>query len=66
MSKSIGRNVSKNLISKYTQKRLDHAKQSGADAIARKPKKIRKTAEATGDVIGNTVSREKSENYWWS
>ena len=53
-------------ISKYTQKRLDHAKQSGADAIARKPKKIRKTAEATGDVIGNTVSREKSENYWWS
>ena len=27
MSKNIGRNISKNLSSEYSQKRLDHAKQ---------------------------------------
>ena len=28
MSKNIGKNISKSLNSKYSQKRLDHAKQS--------------------------------------
>ena len=33
MSKSIGKNVSKNLIGKYDQKLLDHAEQFEADAL---------------------------------
>ena len=33
MSKNIGKNMSKKLSGKYTQKPLDHAKQSAADAL---------------------------------
>ena len=33
MGKNIGKNVSKNLRGKYSQKRLDHAKQSATDAF---------------------------------
>ena len=33
MSKTIGKNISKDLTGKYSQKPLDHAKQSGADAL---------------------------------
>ena len=33
MDKNIGKNISKNLIDKYSQKRLDHAKQSATDVI---------------------------------
>ena len=33
MGKSIGKNVSKNVIGKYRQKRLDHIKQSATDII---------------------------------
>ena len=33
MGKNIGKNISKNLSGKYSQKRLDHAKQSAADAL---------------------------------
>ena len=33
MWKNIGKNVSKNLTSKYSQMRLDHAKQSVTDAL---------------------------------
>ena len=36
MSKNIGKNVSKNLCGKYSQKLLDHAKQSAADATSNK------------------------------
>ena len=32
-AKNIGKNISKNLSGKYSQKLLDHAKQSAADAI---------------------------------
>ena len=31
--KNVGKNISKNLSSKYTQKLLDHAKQSATDAL---------------------------------
>ena len=33
MRKDIGRNISKNLSGKYTQKLLDHAKQSTTDSL---------------------------------
>ena len=33
MVKNIGKNLSKNLSGKYTQKLLDHAKQSATDAV---------------------------------
>ena len=33
ITKSIGENISKNLNGKYSQKRLDHAKQSAIDAL---------------------------------
>ena len=32
MGKNIGKNISKSLSSKYSQKRLDNAKKSAADA----------------------------------
>ena len=42
---------------KYSQKLLDHAKQSVADAFKAASKRaIEKTAEATGDLIGNKIA----------
>ena len=57
MRKDIGQNISKNLNDKYTQKLLDHAKQSTADSLktASKKKTIQKTTKANGDLIGNKV-----------
>ena len=52
--KNIGRNLSKNVNGKYSQKRLDHAKQSATDAFKTSSKRvIQKRVEATGDLIGN-------------
>ena len=46
--------MGKSLIKKYGQKLLDSAKKSTADAIKTASKRaIQKTAEATGDLIGN-------------
>ena len=46
-AKNMGRNISKNPISKYTQKLIDHAKQSVTGALKTAPKiAIQKTAEA--------------------
>ena len=39
--------------SKYSQKRLDHAKQSATDVLKTASKK---TAEAAGDIIGNKIA----------
>ena len=33
LTKNIGKNISKNVSGKYSQKLLDHAKQSGTDAF---------------------------------
>ena len=33
MGRNIGKNISRNLSSKYSQKLLDHAKQSATDAL---------------------------------
>ena len=47
-------NIGKNLSNKYGQKIIDTAKKSTTDAIKTASKRaIQKTAEATGDLIGN-------------
>ena len=57
MSKNVGKNISEDLSSKYSQKLLDHAKQSAADTFETGSKRaIQKTAEATDDLIGNKIA----------
>ena len=64
MCKNIDKNISKSLSGKYSpgmlamhQKLLDHAKKSATDAIKTSSKRvIQKTAEATGDLIGNKIA----------
>ena len=52
--KNICKSISKNLNGKYSQKLLDHAKQSATDALKTASKRaIQKTDEATSDLIGN-------------
>ena len=54
---SFAKNMGKSLSNKYGQKLLDSAKKSTADAIKTVPKRaIQKTAEATGDLIGNKIA----------
>ena len=49
--------VTKNMSNKYSQKLLDSAKKSTTDSIKTASKReIRKTAEATGDLIGNKIT----------
>ena len=40
MGKSIGKNIRKNLKGKYSQKRLDHAKQFATNALKTSSKKV--------------------------
>ena len=57
MSKSIGKNISINLTGKYSQIYFDHTKQFATDAFKTVSKRaIQKTAEATGDLIGNKIA----------
>ena len=64
---SFAKNMGKSLSNKYGQKLLDSAKKFTTDAIKTASKRaIKKTAEATGDLIGNkfvdkitTVSKKK-------
>ena len=54
---SFAKNMGKNLSNKYGQKRLYSAKKSTTDAIKTTSKRaIQKTAEATGDLIGNKIA----------
>ena len=56
-AKNIGKNRSKSLNSQYSQKLLDHAKQSATDAFKPFSKRvIQKIAETTGDLIGNKIT----------
>ena len=49
--------VAKNMSDKYSQKLVDTAKKSATDAIKPASKRaIQKTAEATGDLIGNKIA----------
>ena len=67
---SFAKNMGKSLSNKYSQKLLDSAKKSTTDAIKTASKRaIQKTAEATGDLIGNkaadkitSISKKKSPN----
>ena len=53
MGKNIGNTIYKNLSSTYSQKLLNHA----ADAFKTAPEKaIHKSAQATGDLIGNKIA----------
>ena len=59
MGKSIGKNISKNVSGKYSQKLLDHGKQSATDALKTSSKRvIQKTAAAAGDLLGNKVANK--------
>ena len=51
--------MGKNLSNKYGQKLLDSAKKSTTDAIKTASKRaIQKTAEGTGDLIGNKIAHK--------
>ena len=67
---SFAKNIGKNLSNKYCKKLLDDAKKSTTDAIKIASKReIQKTAEATGDIIGNKVAdkiTKKSLKEWHS
>ena len=53
----MGRNIRKELSIKYSQKLLDHAKQSATDALKTSSKRvIQKIAEATVDLNGNKIA----------
>ena len=54
---SFAKNILKNLRNKYVQTLLDSAKKSTTDTIKTASKRaIQKTAEATGDLIGNKIA----------
>ena len=54
---SFAKNMGKSLSNKYGQKLLDGATKSTIDAIKIASKRaIQKTAEATGDLIGNKIA----------
>ena len=54
---SFAKDTGKNLSNKYGQKRLDSAKKSVTNAIKTDSKRtIQKTAEPTGDLIGNKIA----------
>ena len=53
----MGKIIIRNLSSKYSQKITDHAKQSAINAFKTASKRrIQKTAEATGNLIGNKIA----------
>ena len=54
MGKSIGKNISKDLIGKYNQKLLHHGKESDTDALRTSSKRaIQKKLKITDNLIGN-------------
>ena len=58
MDKNVCKNISKNLSGKYRQK-LVHAKKSATDALKTTSNRvIPKTAETTGDLIGNKIAEK--------
>ena len=56
---SFAKNIGKNLSNKYGQNLLDSANESTTDAIKTSSKRaIQKTAEGTGDLIGNKIAHQ--------
>ena len=60
VSENSGKNITKNLSGKYTQKPLGHAKQSATDTLETISKRVlqKKPAEATADFMGNKIANE--------
>ena len=57
---AFAKNMGKSLSNTYGQKLLDSAKKFTTDAIKTASKRvIQKTAEATGDLIGNKIADNK-------
>ena len=56
MGKNVGKNISKNLSGKYSQKLLDHAKQSGTDVLKTTSKNSKETTKVTGYLVGNKIA----------
>ena len=57
MDKNISKDINKNLNSKYSQKLLDHAKQSAADTFGTSSKRVvKKTTEADYYLFVNKVA----------
>ena len=60
MGNNIFKIISKGLKGKYSQTVLDHTKQTATDVLKTASKRaIQKTAEATGDLIGNKIATTK-------
>ena len=56
MGKNIGKNKSKNVTGKYSQKLLDHTKHSAKNVLKTDSKiAFQKTAKAAGNLIGNKI-----------
>ena len=54
---SFAKNIGKYLSNKYGQKLVDSAKKSATDALKPASKiTLQKTAEATGDLVGNKIA----------
>ena len=59
MGKNISKSIIKSLNGTYSQKRLDHTKQSATDAFKTASKRaIQKTAETTGDLVCNKIANK--------
>ena len=57
--KNIDKNTMKNVSSKYSQKFLYHTEQSATVALKIDSiRTVHKTAEATGDLIGNKIAKK--------
>ena len=62
--KYIGKDVSKNISGKYSQKPLDHVKQSAANVFKTASKTtIQKTAEATKNLIDNRIADKIKQSF---
>ena len=62
--KHVGKNKSKNLIGKYIQKLLNHAKQLATDLLKTSSKTIiKKAAKATSDLSGNKTADALARSY---
>ena len=58
---SFAKNMGKSLSNKYVKKLFDSAKKSTTDAIKTASKRaVQKTAEATGDLMGNKIAHKKT------
>ena len=62
--KNLSADINKYVSGKYSQKLLDHAKKSAADALKTASNRvIQKAVEATGDLIGNKIADRITKVY---